>query len=74
MLEADRKQFPKLTRDTRTQLKQEPVEFLQYLIRNNLPVKNIIASDFIMANEAVADYYDLAEQDRKRLPLRPGPA
>jgi mono/diheme cytochrome c family protein len=61
VLDADRKQYPKLTRDTRTQLKQEPAEFLYYLIRNNLPVKNIIASDFIVANEATADYYDLAD-------------
>ncbi len=62
VLEADRKRFPKLTRDTRTELKQEPVEFVQYLIRNNLPVKNLISSDFILANEAVANYYDLADK------------
>jgi cytochrome c553 len=60
VLEPDRKRFPKLTRDTRTQLRQEPVEFLQYLIRNNLPVRNLIASDFVVANEVVASYYDLA--------------
>ena len=29
VLEADRKRYPKLTRDTRAQLKQEPVEFVQ---------------------------------------------
>ena len=46
VLEPDRKRYPKLTRDTRAQLKQEPVEFMQYLIRNNLPVRNLIASDF----------------------------
>ena len=43
VLEADRKRYPKLTRDTRTELKQEPIEFVQYLIRNNLPVRE---SDF----------------------------
>uniref|UniRef100_Q02AS6 Cytochrome c domain-containing protein n=1 Tax=Solibacter usitatus (strain Ellin6076) TaxID=234267 RepID=Q02AS6_SOLUE len=62
VLEPDRKKFPKLTRDTRAQLKQEPVEFVEYLIRNNLPVKNMIASDFIMANETVADYYGLGSK------------
>ncbi len=73
VLEADRKRYPKLTRDTRAQLKQEPVELLQYLIRNNLPVKNVIASDFIMANETVADYYDLpgkAESGFQFMPVR----
>ena len=62
VLEPDRKRFPKLTRDTRAQLTQEPVEFLQYLIRNNLPVRNLIESDFVVANEAVASYYDLADK------------
>ena len=62
VLESDKKRFPKLTRDTRTQLKQEPVEFFQYLVRHNLPAKNLISSDFIMANEAVASYYDLGDR------------
>lgn len=62
VLEPDRAQFPKLTRDARAQLRQEPVQFMQYLIRNNLPVHNLIASDFVVANEVVADYYDLADR------------
>lgn len=62
VLESDKKRFPKLTRDTRTQLKQEPIEFFQYLVRNNLPAKNLISSDFIMANETVASYYDLGDR------------
>ena len=62
VLEPDRKRYPKLTRDTRAQLKQEPVEFLQYLIRNNLPVRNLIQSDFVVANEAVASYYGLGDK------------
>jgi hypothetical protein len=62
VLEPDRDQFPKLTRDTRAQLRQEPVQFMQYLIRNNLPARNLIASDFVVANEVVAGYYDLADR------------
>ncbi len=60
VLEPDRKQFPKLDRDVRAQLRQEPIQFMQYLIRNNLPVRNLISSDFVLANETVASYYDLA--------------
>jgi mono/diheme cytochrome c family protein len=60
VLEVDRNKYPKLTRDVRAQLKEEPAEFLQYLIRNNLPAKNIIASDFMLANETTAGYYGLA--------------
>src|SRR5262245_18424056 len=67
VLEADRKRYPKLTRGTRAELKREPVEFLQYLIRNNLPVRNLISSDFIVANETVASYYDLADKTESGL-------
>ncbi len=62
VLEPDRTRFPKLTRETRTQLKQEPVEFLRYLIRENLPATNLVQSDFIVANETVAGYYDLGDK------------
>ena len=62
VLEPDRKRYPKLTRDARTQLREEPVQFVSHLIRNNLPVKNLIASDFVMANETVASYYDMADK------------
>jgi mono/diheme cytochrome c family protein len=75
VLEPDREQFPMLTRDTRAQLRQEPVEFLRYLIRNNLPVAQLIDSDFVVANEVVASYYDLAgmtESGFEFVPIRHG--
>ncbi len=59
VLEPDRARFPKLTRDTRAQLRQEPTQFLRYLFRNNLSVRHLIESDFVIANEVVAAYYDL---------------
>ncbi len=62
VLEPDKKRFPKLTRDVRSHLKQEPIEFVHYLIRNNLPVKNLVSADFVIANEAVASYYDLGDK------------
>ncbi|MBM3803658.1 MAG: DUF1592 domain-containing protein [Acidimicrobiia bacterium] len=75
VLEPDRKRFPQLNRDTRVQLRQEPVQFLQHLIRNNLPVQNLIASDFVVVNEVVATYYDLADKSESGfqfLPIRHG--
>lgn len=62
VLEPDRTRFPKLTRETRTQLRQEPIEFLRYLIRENLSATNLVQSDFILANETVAGYYDLGDK------------
>lgn len=58
----DAQRYPKLTRDTKTQLRQEPVQFLRYLIEQNLPLRNVIQADFIVANEAVASYYNLADR------------
>jgi hypothetical protein len=62
VLEVDRSRFPRLTRDTKTQLREEPVQFVRYLIDHNLSVSHLIHSDFIIANDAVARYYDLGEQ------------
>ena len=62
VVEIDRKRYPNLTRDAKVQLGQEPIHFLQYLIQHNLPLRNLIRSDFIMANETVANYYGLGER------------
>ncbi len=71
VLEPDRDRFPKLTRETRNQLRQEPLRFLQYLIRNNLPTRNLIQSDFVVANEVVASYYELGDRPETGLEFVP---
>ena len=65
VVEVDYERYPKLTRDVKTELRKEPVRFLQYLIQQNLPLRNLIQSDFIMANEVVAGYYNLADRTEK---------
>lgn len=62
VVEVDRERYPKLTRDAKTQLRDEPVQLMQYLIEQNLPLRNLIQSDFILANETVASYYGLADR------------
>ena len=69
----DSRRFPRLTRDAKTQLRAEPIQFLRYLIEQNLPVRNLVQSDFIVANEVVASYYDLAgltESGFQFIPIR----
>lgn len=58
----DRKQFPALTRDVKAQLRQEPARFLEHLFKQNLPARNLIQSEYILANEVVANYYGVATQ------------
>lgn len=60
-VEPDRSRFPKLTHHAREHLQQELVRFLEYIVRRNLPIRNLIDSDFIVANEVTADYYDFAD-------------
>lgn len=62
VLEPDRSRFPNLTRAAKASLVQEPVEYLRYLIANNLPVRDLVQSNFVVANEAVAGYYGLGDK------------
>ena len=71
VLEPDRERFPKLTRATREQLRREPIELLGHLFRNNLPAKHLVVSDYIVANEVVASYYDLGDRSESGLEFVP---
>ena len=71
VLEPDRERFPKLTRATRKQLRREPIELLRHLFRNNLPAEHLIVSDYIVANEVVASYYDLGDRSESGLEFVP---
>ena len=61
VVEVDSKKFPHLTRDARKHLRKEPVYFFWHLLRENRPVSELIASDYVMANEVVANYYGLGD-------------
>ena len=67
--------FPRLNRETRRELRKEPVQFVAHLIRGNLPLRNLISSDFIMANEVVESYYGIDGGDSQGfefVPVRHG--
>jgi hypothetical protein len=67
VVEVDQKKYPMLTRDTRAQLRKEPVEFLRHLIAHNLPLRTMLQSDFAMVNDTVASYYGLAGRSESGL-------
>ena len=67
--------YPRLNRETKRELRKEPIRFVTHLIRSNLPLRNLIASDFIVANDVVAGYYGLggkAENGYAFTPVRHG--
>ena len=41
----DRGLYPGLTRDTKDQLREEPIRFVQHLIRENLPLRNLASKE-----------------------------
>ncbi len=73
VVEIDAKRFPNLTRDARKHLRREPIEFFKHLLKSNSSVSDIIASDYLLANEVVANYYGLADKTESGfdfLPIR----
>ena len=71
VVEMDRKRYPTLTRDVRLNLRREPVELLKHLVRENLPARNLVQSDFILANEVTASYYDLGDKTERGFDFAP---
>lgn len=71
IVETDSKRFPKMTRTTKAELQKEPIEFMQYLFRENLPVRNVVRSDFLVLNDVVASYYGLGEATENGLTFKP---
>ena len=47
------------------------MRFVEYLIRHNLPMRNLVQADFIVANDAVANYYNLADRTESGFEVRP---
>jgi hypothetical protein len=75
MVEIDAKRFPRLTKEVKQELRKEPVRFLEYLIRNNLPVTNLVNSEFSLSNEVIASYYgwgDTIESGFEFVPVQHG--
>jgi len=58
-VETNKQKYPKLTKHVKKNLQQETIQFLKYLIQQNLKLKNIIDSDFTLANDVVAGYYGI---------------
>ncbi|MFM8214156.1 MAG: DUF1592 domain-containing protein, partial [Pirellula sp.] len=71
VVEIDAKRFPNLTRDARKHLRREPVEFFKHLLKSNAPVSDIISSEYLLANEVVANYYGLADQTESGFDFQP---
>ena len=67
VVNVNRGKFPRLLKETRRELRREPMHFVTHLMRKNLPLRNLLSSDFIIANDVVAGYYGLGEKGENGL-------
>jgi len=70
-VEIDAKRFPRLTKEVKHELKKEPARFFEHLVRQNMPVSNLVASDFALANEVVAQYYGWSDRTESGFDFTP---
>ena len=57
VVETDRARHPRLTAHAKPWLREEPARFFEHLVRTDAPLEALVASDVVVANEVVADFY-----------------
>ena len=57
VVETDRARHPRLTLHAKPSLREEPARFFEHLARTDAPLEALVATDEIVVNEVVADYY-----------------
>jgi hypothetical protein len=71
VVEINRKKHKALRRHERLQLRREPIEFVQHLVHADLPLANLVQSDILVVNDAVATYYGITNRDSTGLAFAP---
>ncbi len=51
--------FPEFDSSVKASMKEETIQFLSHVIRENLSLRNLIDSDFMLVNNAMAKHYGL---------------
>ncbi|MGJ8678640.1 MAG: DUF1588 domain-containing protein [Akkermansiaceae bacterium] len=59
----DPKKYQEFTTGLRHAARQEPIAFFSILIDENLPAENLIDSNFVTVNHAVAQHYGLSDKN-----------
>ena len=57
----DRERFPAFTDQLRSAMFEEPVRFLENLLRNDLPVSDCLDADYVILNKALAEHYGVKD-------------
>lgn len=71
VVNVNRGRHPRLLKETKRELRREPEHFVTHLMRKNLPLRNLLAAEFIVANDVVAGYYGLGDGSEHGLSFAP---
>ncbi|MGB0373259.1 MAG: DUF1592 domain-containing protein [Opitutales bacterium] len=63
ILEIDRKKYPNYDGFTKESAKREPQEFVKFVFQNDLPLTDLIDSDYAIINPPLARFYGLPEPE-----------
>lgn len=75
MFPPDKNLYPTYDAWLETSMRHEPVEFFRELLTENLPIENLLDSDWTMVNARLCDFYGLPELTKpgfQRVSLKPG--
>ncbi|MEM7600423.1 MAG: DUF1592 domain-containing protein [Verrucomicrobiota bacterium] len=66
MFPPDRKLYPTYDDWLETSMRAEPVEFFRELVVTNLPIDNLLDSDWTVVNPRLSDFYGLPEPETEK--------
>ncbi|MEP3479824.1 MAG: DUF1592 domain-containing protein [Fuerstiella sp.] len=55
----DDRLFQKFNNNVKASMKEETIQFVSHVIRNDLPIRNLIDSDFMLVNNLLAQHYGI---------------
>lgn len=58
----DTSRFPEFTQEVKTAMYDEAVSFFDYIVRQNRPVKEILAADYTFLNQPLAKHYGVTAE------------
>ena len=58
--EVNRPMYPRFDDSTRLAARNEVYETFDYMLGNNMPLKDLLKSDYIIANRLIADFYGIS--------------
>jgi len=73
LIAVDDRLFGKFNHNAKGSIKEETIQFVSHVVRENLPLNNLIESDFMMINNLTAEHYGLPRVKGNEFRVAPVP-